>query len=168
MASGGAGVLGSGGMLTKVKAASLAARSGADTLIASGREQNVIARLMQAELLGTWLQPEQERLVARKQWLAGHLKARGTLTLDKGAVKALKSGGSSLLPVGVKDASGDFTRGEMVVCVSEVGEIVARGLVNYSVAESLKLLGKPSSKIGEVLGYEGEPELIHRDDLVIV
>ncbi|KZM38865.1 gamma-glutamyl kinase [Marinomonas sp. SBI22] len=168
MASGGAGVLGSGGMLTKVKAASLAARSGADTLIASGREQNVIARLMQAELLGTWLQPEQERLVARKQWLAGHLKARGTLTLDKGAVKALKSGGSSLLPVGVKDASGDFTRGEMVVCVSEAGEIVARGLVNYSVAESLKLLGKPSSKIGEVLGYEGEPELIHRDDLVIV
>ncbi|WP_438462705.1 glutamate 5-kinase [Marinomonas sp. PE14-40] len=168
MASGGAGVLGSGGMLTKVKAASLAARSGADTLIASGREQNVIARLMQAELLGTWLQPEQERLVARKQWLAGHLKARGTLTLDRGAIKALKSGGSSLLPVGVKDASGDFTRGEMVVCVSEAGEIVARGLVNYSVAESLKLLGKPSSKIGEVLGYEGEPELIHRDDLVIV
>lgn len=168
MASGGAGLLGSGGMLTKVKAASLAARSGADTLIASGREGQVVSRLVQGELLGTWLQPEQERLVARKQWLAGHLKTRGTLTLDKGAVRALRAGGSSLLSVGVKDASGDFTRGEMVICVSESGELVARGLVNYSVAESLKLLGQPSSKIGQILGYEGEPELIHRDDLVIL
>ncbi|OUR81998.1 glutamate 5-kinase, partial [Marinomonas sp. 42_23_T18] len=168
MASGGAGLLGSGGMLTKVKAASLAARSGADTLIASGREDQVVSRLMQGELLGTWLQPEQERLVARKQWLAGHLKTRGSLVLDNGAVRALRAGGSSLLAVGVKDASGDFTRGEMVICVNEAGEPVARGLVNYSVAESLKLLGQPSSNIGQILGYEGEPELIHRDDLVII
>ena len=83
-------------------------------------------------------------------------------------VKALRAGGSSLLAVGVKDASGDFTRGEMVICVNELGEPVARGLVNYSVAESVKLLGQPSSKIGQILGYEGEPELIHRDDLVII
>jgi len=168
MASGGAGVLGSGGMLTKVKAASLAARSGADTLIASGKEENIITRLVLGESLGTWLVPEQEPLVARKQWLAGHLKTRGTLVLDDGAVSALKAGGSSLLSVGVKDVLGDFTRGDMVVCVSESGELVARGLVNYSVGETAKLLGKSSSQIGSVLGYENEPELIHRDDLVLI
>lgn len=168
MASGGSGVLGSGGMLTKVKAASLAARSGADTLIAAGREQQVIARLVAGEELGTWLAPEQERLAARKQWLAGHLKSRGTLVLDDGAVCALKAGGSSLLAVGVKDVLGDFSRGDMVVCVSETGQVVAKGLVNYSAIETAKLLGKASDQIGLILGYEGEPELVHRDDLIIV
>ncbi|MBJ7539568.1 glutamate 5-kinase [Marinomonas transparens] len=168
MASGGAGVLGSGGMLTKVRAARLAARSGADTLIASGREPDVVVRTALGESLGTWLQPEHEPLAARKQWLAAHLKSRGSLVLDAGAVRALRRAGTSLLSVGVKDAEGSFSRGDMVLCVDEQGGLVARGLVNYSVAETLKLLGKPSSSIGEVLGYQGEPELIHRDDLVII
>lgn len=168
MASGGAGVLGSGGMLTKVRAARLAARSGAHTLIASGRESHVIARIVSGEVIGTWLQPECEPLAARKQWLAGHLKSRGVLILDDGAVNALRKGGTSLLPVGVKDAQGSFSRGDMVLCVDGQGGMVARGLVNYSVAETLKLLGRPSTDIGLILGYEGEPELVHRDDLVII
>ncbi|GAB3479384.1 glutamate 5-kinase [Marinomonas epiphytica] len=168
MASGGAGVLGSGGMLTKVRAARLAARSGADTLIVSGRVEDVILRAASGEELGTWLQPEHEPLAARKQWLAGHLKSRGALVLDAGAVSALRRSGTSLLPVGVKDAQGDFSRGDMVICVDEQGALVARGLVNYSVAEALKLLGHASSEIGDILGYESGPELIHRDDLVII
>jgi glutamate 5-kinase len=168
MASGGAGVLGSGGMLTKVRAAKLAARSGAHTVIASGRESNVVVRVAEGESVGTWLSPDHGRVAARKQWLAGHLKSQGTLVLDAGAVKALKAGGRSLLPIGVKDAEGGFARGDMVRCVDEEGVLVARGLVNYGVAETLKLLGMPSSKIESVLGYASEPELIHRDDLVIV
>ncbi|MGO3345472.1 MAG: glutamate 5-kinase [Marinomonas sp.] len=168
MASGGAGALGSGGMLTKIRAARLAARSGADTLIASGREQDVIIRAAQGELVGTWLEPDHCRQAARKLWIAGHLKSRGSLVLDVGAVKALRKEGTSLLAVGVKDAEGSFSRGDMVLCVDEQGVVVARGLVNYSVAETLKLLGRCSSEIGSVLGYEGEPELIHRDNLVIV
>lgn len=167
MASGGAGVLGTGGMLTKVRAARLAARSGAHTVIASGREGSVILRVAIGENIGTWLQPEHDRLSARKQWLAGHLKSRGTLILDDGAVRALRQSGTSLLPVGVKDAEGSFSRGDMVMCVDQNGRIVARGLVNYSIAETLKLLGKPSIERAEILGYEGEPELIHRDDLVV-
>ncbi|MFT2110310.1 glutamate 5-kinase [Marinomonas sp. 2405UD68-3] len=168
MASGGAGTLGSGGMLTKVRAAHLAARSGADTLIASGREEDVISRVVSGEIIGTWLQPEYGRMAARKQWLAGHLKSRGDLVLDAGAVKALRSGGKSLLPVGVKDAEGSFSRGDMVRCVDESGVLIARGLINYGVAETLKLLGRPSVEIGSILGYEGESELIHCDDLVVV
>jgi len=168
MASGGAGALGSGGMLTKIRAARLAARSGADTLIASGREQDVIIRAAQGELVGTWLEPDHCRQAARKLWIAGHLKSRGSLVLDVGAVKALRKEGTSLLAVGVKDAEGSFSRGDMVLCVDEQGVVVARGLVNYSVAETLKLLGRCSSEIGSVLGYEGEPELVHRDNLVIV
>lgn len=168
MASGGAGVLGTGGMLTKVRAARLAARSGAHTVIASGREGSVILRVANGEDLGTWLQPEHDRLSARKQWLAGHLKSRGTLILDDGAVRALRQSGTSLLPVGVKDAEGSFSRGDMVMCVDQQGHIVARGLINYSIAETLKLLGKPSTERAAILGYEGEPELIHRDDLVVI
>lgn len=168
MASGGAGLLGSGGMLTKVRAARLAARSGADTLIASGREENVIVRASKGDPIGTWLQPEHGRVAARKQWLAGHLKSRGSLILDDGAVRALHQGNTSLLAVGVKDAQGSFSRGDMVLCLDERGALVARGLVNYSVAETLKLLGHPSSDILRVLGYENEPELINRDDLVII
>ena len=168
MASGGAGVLGTGGMLTKVRAARLAARSGAHTVIALGREGSVILRVANGEDLGTWLQPEHDRLSARKQWLAGHLKSRGTLILDDGAVRALRQSGTSLLPVGVKDAEGSFSRGDMVMCVDQQGHIVARGLINYSIAETLKLLGKPSTERAAILGYEGEPELIHRDDLVVI
>ncbi|GAA0837683.1 MULTISPECIES: glutamate 5-kinase [Marinomonas] len=168
MASGGAGALGSGGMLTKIRAARLAARSGADTLIASGREENVIVRVSLGEPIGTWLEPDHSRQAARKLWLAGHLKSRGSLVLDAGAVKALRKAGTSLLAVGVKDAEGSFSRGDMVLCVDEQGVVVARGLANYSVAETLKLLGRSSSEIGAILGYQGEPELVHRDNLVIV
>ncbi|MEP0072011.1 MAG: PUA domain-containing protein, partial [Marinomonas sp.] len=168
MASGGAGVLGSGGMLTKIRAARLAARSGADTLIASGREESILLKVVSGEVLGTWLEPDYCPQAARKLWLAGHLKSRGSLVLDAGAVTALRQEGTSLLAVGVKDAEGSFARGDMVICVDEHGGLVARGLVNYSVAETLKLLGQPSSSIGDILGYKGEPELIHRDDLVII
>ena len=136
-------------------------------MIASGREGSVILRVANGEDLGTWLQPEHDRLSARKQWLAGHLKSRGTLILDDGAVRALRQSGTSLLPVGVKDAEGSFSRGDMVMCVDQQGHIVARGLINYSIAETLKLLGKPSTERAAILGYEGEPELIHRDDLVV-
>ena len=127
--AGGGGVLGRGGMATKVRAARLAARSGAATVIASGREADVLLRVKSGENLGTLLTPECSPQAARKQWLAGHLKARGTLVLDAGAVKVLRDSGRSLLPVGVKQVTGDFSRGEMVLCVDEQGRVVARGLV---------------------------------------
>ncbi|MCW8884139.1 MAG: glutamate 5-kinase [Motiliproteus sp.] len=165
--AGGGGVLGRGGMATKVRAARLAARSGAATVIASGREQDVLLRLQSGESLGTLLTPECSPQAARKQWLAGHLKARGTLVLDAGAVKVLKNSGRSLLPVGVKQVTGDFSRGEMVLCVDEQGRVVARGLVNYGVAEAAQIIGKPSSQIAEVLGYMAGEELVHRDNLVL-
>ena len=141
--AGGGGVLGRGGMATKVRAARLAARSGASTIIASGREVDVLRRLRDGEGLGTLLTPECNPQAARKQWLAGHLKARGSLVLDAGAVEVLKNSGRSLLPVGVKSVTGDFSRGEMVLCVDEQGQIVARGLVNYGADEALKIIDQP-------------------------
>ncbi|MEH6813649.1 MAG: glutamate 5-kinase, partial [Motiliproteus sp.] len=165
--AGGGGVLGRGGMATKVRAARLAARSGAATVIASGREVDVLVRLRAGESLGTLLTPECTPQAARKQWLAGHLKARGTLVLDAGAVKVLRNSGRSLLPVGVKQVSGKFSRGEMVLCVDEQGAVVARGLVNYGIEEAAKIIGKPSGMILEVLGYMAEEELVHRDNLVL-
>ncbi|OMH28409.1 glutamate 5-kinase [Motiliproteus sp. MSK22-1] len=165
--AGGGGVLGRGGMATKVRAARLAARSGAATVIASGREADVLLRIKNGESLGTLLTPECSPQAARKQWLAGHLKARGTLVLDAGAVKVLKDSGRSLLPVGVKQVTGDFSRGEMVLCVDEQGRVVARGLVNYGVDEAAKIIGQASSRIGEILGYVAEEELVHRDNLVL-
>ncbi|WP_281646601.1 glutamate 5-kinase [Parendozoicomonas sp. Alg238-R29] len=161
------GVLGRGGMFTKLRAARLAARSGASTVIVGGRIENVIERLYKAESLGTLLLPDEERTVARKRWLAGHLQMKGRLKLDAGAVRALRNAGSSLLPVGVRGVEGVFQRGEMVVCVDEKGREVARGLVNYSSGEVGKVLGLPSSQMAEVLGFTGEPELVHRDNMVI-
>ncbi len=168
MAAGGAGALGRGGMLTKVRAARLAARSGARTVIVGGRIDNVLCRLRAAESLGTLLLPSQERQVARKQWLAGHLQTRGRLVLDEGAVKVLRQRGRSLLPVGVKAVFGQFRRGEMVACVDEAGNEVARGLVGYDYTEAEKIIGQPSEKIESILGYVNEPELVHRDNLVLV
>ena len=165
--AGGGGKLGRGGMATKVRAAKLAARSGAVTVIASGRESDVLLRLKQGEVLGTLLVPERSPTAARKQWLAGHLQARGTLVLDAGAVLALSERGKSLLPAGVKSLVGAFTRGDMVVMTDEAGKIVARGLVNYSAADASKIIGKPSSSISDVLGYVNEEELVHRDNLVL-
>ncbi|MDO6443943.1 glutamate 5-kinase [Marinobacter sp. 2_MG-2023] len=168
MAGGSAGALGRGGMQTKVRAARLAARSGAFTVIAGGREEGVLARLRRGDVLGTLLLPEQGRIAARKQWLASHLQTRGKLTLDDGAVKVLRQGGRSLLPVGVKGVAGQFRRGEMVSCVDQKGCEVARGLANYDAVEARAIAGHSSSSIAEVLGYISDEEMIHRDNMVIV
>lgn len=166
--AGGSGALGRGGMRTKLLAAEKAARSGASTVIASGREKNVIARVLDGETIGTHLHAAQGRVAARKQWLAGQLRAMGKLRLDAGAVKVIREGGKSLLPVGVKAVEGAFTRGEIVSCLDPEGREVARGLVNYSSEEAGRIIGKASDKIESVLGYVDEPELIHRDNMVVL
>ena len=168
MASGSPGSLGSGGMLTKIQAAKLAARSGANTIIANGRTVDVLRRLRKGESLGTLFVPDQEPLLARKQWLAGHLKAKGELHLDAGAVKVLTQKGTSLLSVGVSGVQGDFSRGDMVLIVDPSGHTIARGLVNYCAAEALKIIGLASGSIESTLGYVAEPELVHRDNLVLL
>ncbi len=157
-----------GGMLTKVLAAKRAARSGAHTVIAWGREPDVLLRLAAGERLGTQLLAQHAAVAARKQWLADHLQLRGRVTLDAGAVQALISDHKSLLPVGVCAASGEFERGEVVSCVDETGREIARGLVNYSYADTCRILRTPSSQIEARLGYVDEPELIHRDNLVLL
>ena len=168
MAGGAGSAIGLGGMLTKVLAAKRAARSGAHTAIAWGREDNVLVRLARGERIGTLLTAETPTLAARKQWLADHLQVRGRLMLDAGAVKALREQRKSLLPVGVFDVSGEFERGEVVGCCNEQGTEIARGLVNYSVAETRRILKAPSSEIEARLGYVDEAELIHRDNLVLL
>ncbi|MEQ6886197.1 glutamate 5-kinase [Salicola sp. Rm-C-2C1-2] len=168
VAGGSRGSLGSGGMATKVRAARLAARSGAFTLIVGGRIERVLERVRSDEVLGTLLVPDQERLDARKQWIAGHLRTRGRLVLDDGAVRVLREGGRSLLPVGVRLVEGGFRRGEMVSCVDAQGQEVARGLVSYDAAEAQQLAGCPSERIAERLGYVQEEELVHRDNMVLV
>ena len=166
--AGGGGVLGRGGMITKVRAARLAAKSGCATIIASGKGEDILLRLAQGEVLGTLLLPEQDRLTARKQWLAGHLQHAGRLCLDDGAVQALLAGGRSLLPLGVKLVEGDFQRGEVVACVDVSGEQVAVGMVNYSADECRRIAGQPSERITVLLGYADAPELIHRDNMVLI
>ena len=168
MAGGSAGALGRGGMQTKLRAARLAARSGASTVIVGGSIERVLDRLHAGEQLGTLLTTDQCREGARKQWLAGHLQTRGTVTLDEGAVRALTVDHKSLLPVGVTAVKGNFLRGEMVVCVDEQGVEVARGLSNYSSTEASKVIGQGSENIVEILGYMAEAELIHRDNLVVL
>lgn len=128
----------------------------------------MLDRLKAGERLGTLLSPERGMLAARKQWLAGHLQTRGTLTLDAGAVQALREGHKSLLPVGVKGVQGSFRRGEMVVCVGPDGQEIARGLANYSALEAQKIIGQSSEAIESLLGYSAEPELVHRDNLILV
>ena len=167
MATGGGSGLGRGGMITKVKSAQLAARSGAFTVIAGGHQAAVLERVFSGESLGTFLKPEQDPLTARKQWLAGHLQMRGELVLDTGAVKVLRSSGSSLLSVGVVAARGQFRRGEMVSCLSQDGEKIGCGLINYGADEVAKIKGQPSSKIEFILGYIEDDELIHRDNMVV-
>lgn len=160
--------LGRGGMVTKLRAARLAARSGAATVIVGGREHQVLTRVLGGELLGTFLIPDTDPLTARKRWLAGQLKIKGSLSLDQGAVKVLKESGRSLLPVGVVGLKGDFERGDLVACLDASGLEVARGLVNYNADETRLIVRQPSSMIEELLGYVDEPELIHRDNLVLV
>ena len=168
MAGGAGSQLGRGGMLTKVLAAKRAARSGVHTVIASGREPNVLLRLLDGETLGSFLYAEQTPLGARKQWLADNLIIRGRLHLDAGAVKAITRDGKSLLPIGVHALDGTFDRGAVVSCMSPEGREIARGLTNYSAADAQRILRTPSHAIEIRLGYIDEPELIHRDNLVLL
>ncbi len=167
--AGGAGTLiGSGGMRTKVLAAQRAAHSGCATIIASGREAQVLERLSQGELLGTLLLPDNEPLAARKQWIAGNLSSKGSLWLDSGAVDAIVKTGKSLLPVGVLKIEGVFERGEVVSCFAADGRLIAKGLVNYSSEEAERIKRHPSKNIESILGYVDASELIHRDNLVLL
>ena len=165
--AGSSSTLGRGGMITKLKAAKLAARSGANTVIAGGRVNQILSRLSEGEALGTMLISDKEPIAARKQWLVGRLKVCGSLTLDLGASKMLTDHGKSLLPVGVLSIKGTFHKGDLVTCVDEKGLEVARGLVNYNSEESAKILGKSSEMIADALGYCDAEELIHRDNLVL-
>jgi len=166
--AGGSGALGRGGMRTKLAAAERAAHSGAATVIVGGRVPNVITRVLAGDALGTHLKPAQERLAARKQWLAGPTRPAGKLTLDEGAVRVIREGGKSLLPVGVTRIEGEFSRGDVVVCLDPRGREVARGLVNYASPDAARIIGQPSDRIEAILGYVDEPELIHRDNMVVL
>jgi glutamate 5-kinase len=168
MAGGAGSSVGTGGMLTKVLAAKRAARSGAHTIIASGREKEVLIKLASGELIGTHLHTQQGKMLAKKQWMADHLRVSGQLKLDAGAVKVLRSEGKSLLPVGVVAVDGSFERGDVVACLDEQGQEIARGLVNYSSAETARILRQPSNQIASILGYVDEAELIHRDNLILL
>ena len=167
MAGGAGSALGKGGMITKILAAKRAAKSGAHTVIASGREPDVLQRLAAGESIGTHLIAEMPAVSARKAWLSDHLQVRGSLTLDAGATRALLSGGKSLLPIGVTAVSGEFERGEVVAIRAEDGREIARGLVNYAASEARLIMMKPSAEIEAILGFAEEPELVHRDNLVL-
>jgi len=160
--------LGSGGMATKLLAAQRAAHSGCATIIASGREDKVLKRLADGHSIGTLLMPDKDQIAARKQWIVGQVQARGTLTLDNGAAKAIQNQGRSLLPVGVIRSEGNYQRGDIVDCNDEKGNRIARGLINYASTEVVKICQKPSNKLADILGYGGESEIIHRDNLVIL
>lgn len=168
MVGGSAGALGRGGMLTKLRAARIAARSGANTVIAGGRSPEVLRRILAGEAVGTLLTASILPLDARKRWIAGHLRPKGDLVLDAGAVSAVTSRGVSLLPVGVVAVRGKFARGDLVRCVDASGRVVGQGLVNYSSDEATRLAGASSAEISGRLGYCLEPELVHRDNLVVL
>ena len=167
MAGGTGSAISKGGMLTKVLAAKRAARSGAHTVIASGREPDVLLRLAAGEMIGTQLTAATEVLTARKQWLADHLLLKGRVVVDAGAAKAVRSGGRSLLPIGVIEVDGEFQRGDVIACLDPDGREIARGLANYSSAQTRQIARRPTGEIESVLGFIEEPELIHRDNLVV-
>jgi glutamate 5-kinase len=168
MAGGAGSNLGTGGMLTKILAAKRAANSGAHTVIASGREPNVLVRLSAGEAIGTHLEAGQMKIVAKKQWLADHLRLGGKLVLDAGAANVLTKEGKSLLAIGVVDVQGAFERGDVVACVNSDGVELARGIVNYNSLEVARIKRKPSHEIEQILGYVEESELIHRDNMVLL
>jgi glutamate 5-kinase len=168
MAGGAGSSIGSGGMLTKVLAAKRAARSGAHTVIAWGREDNVLVRLASGEAIGTQLLAPTARLTARRQWMVDHLHTAGELVLDAGAVQKLAKEGKSLLPIGVSAVRGEFGRGALVSCVAEDGREIARGLTNYTASEVKRIMRHASSEIEAILGYVEAPELVHRDNLVLL
>jgi glutamate 5-kinase len=167
LAGGSNGTLGRGGMVTKLQAARLAARSGCNTVIAGGRNQNILHQVAAGENVGTLLSASQKPLAARKQWLAGQLQVKGKLFLDAGAVDVLTQRGRSLLAVGVTAVEGIFTRGDLVSCVDSNGVEVARGLVGYSSEEANRIKGHSAESIAGILGYREDDELIHRDNLVV-
>jgi glutamate 5-kinase len=167
MAGDAGSTIGRGGMLTKVLAAKRAASSGASTVIAWGREKDVLLRLAAGESIGTALVATTAKLAARKQWMADHLQLRGSVTVDAGAAIKLRGEGKSLLPIGVVAVEGEFARGDVIAVRSPEGVEVARGLANYSAAETRLIARKPSAQIESILGYSAEPELIHRDNLVL-
>lgn len=167
--AGGAGTnIGRGGMLTKILAAKRAATSGAHTIIACGREENVLTRLAAGEAIGTQLTAQTAQLTARKQWMADHLQTAGKVVLDSGAVQKLTSEGKSLLPIGVIEVKGEFGRGDVITCVDESGRAISRGMTNYASSEARRIMRRPSSEISSILGFVEEPELIHRDNMVLL
>jgi glutamate 5-kinase len=168
MAGGAGSSIARGGMLTKVLAAKRAARSGAHTIIASGHEVEVLLRLAAGEAIGSELMASTAILTARKQWLADHLLLKGRVVVDDGAARALASGGKSLLPIGVVEVIGEFQRGDVVGCVTQDGREIARGLINYESGDARQIARKPTGEIQATLGYIEEPELIHRDNLVLL
>jgi glutamate 5-kinase len=168
MAGGAGSAIGRGGMLTKVLAAKRAASSGASTVIAWGREPDALVRLAQGETIGTLLVADTAKLTARKQWMADHLQLRGAVVVDAGAEEKLRAAGKSLLPIGVVEVVGDFQRGDVIAVRSANGVDIARGLANYASPEARLIARHASSEIARLLGYSAEPEMIHRDNLVLV
>jgi glutamate 5-kinase len=167
MAGGTGSSLGKGGMITKILAAKRAAGSGASTVIAWGRESDVLLRLCQGESIGTLLVAPTQKQQARKQWMADHLQLRGSVQVDAGAVTKLRDEGKSLLPIGMVNVDGEFSRGDVIAVRDEQGREIARGLANYASAEARLLCRKASSDIERLLGYVAEPEMVHRDNLVL-
>jgi glutamate 5-kinase len=167
MAGGAGSSIGRGGMITKILAAKRAAGSGASTVIAWGREPDVLLRLTQGEAIGTLLVAQTQKVQARKQWMADHLQLRGSVTVDDGAALKLREEGKSLLPIGMTAVEGDFSRGDVIAIRDLSGVTLARGLANYASAEARLLCRKPSSEFEHLLGYAAEPEMVHRDNLVL-
>ncbi len=168
MAGGAGSSLGKGGMITKILAAKRAAGSGASTVIAWGREPDALLRLFQGEAIGTLLVAPTQKSQARKRWMADHLQLRGAVTVDDGAAARLRADGKSLLPIGMVSVEGEFSRGDVIAVRDAAGTEVARGLANYASAEARLLCRKPSTEIEKLLGYVAEPEMIHRDNLVVM
>jgi glutamate 5-kinase len=167
MAGGAGSNIGRGGMITKVLAAKRAAGSGASTVIAWGREPDVLVRLSSGESIGTTLTASTPKLAARKQWMADHLQLRGVVVVDDGAAAKLRDEGKSLLPIGMIEVQGEFVRGDVIAVRNLAGREVARGLANYASFEARLISRKPSSEFERLLGFTGEPEMIHRDNLVL-
>ena len=167
MAGGAGSSIGKGGMITKILAAKRAAGSGASTVIAWGREPDVLVRLVDGQALGTLLIAQTQKKQARKQWMADHLQLRGAVTVDAGAAAKLREEGKSLLPIGMTAVEGDFSRGDVIAVRDEAGAEIARGLANYAAAEARLLCRKPSSEFEKLLGYTAETEMVHRDNLVL-
>lgn len=168
MAGGAGSSVGTGGMYTKVQAARRAALGGSATVVASGREEKVLQRLLQGESIGTLFTSEQSRINARKQWLLGHIQTAGSVMVDQGAERAVLEKHTSLLPVGCLRVEGHFYRGELIAVCNTEGREIARGLANYSSEETARILQTPSDKIAEYLGYAHEDEIIHRDNMALL